>query len=64
MIEETVEDRIVALQEQKRDMIGQALDEGGAQRAGRLSPQELAYLFGVSRNPNAQQVLPAAGGSS
>jgi SNF2 family DNA or RNA helicase len=45
---ETVEDRIVKLQDQKRDLINAALDEGESRSLGRLSEQELRYLFGVS----------------
>lgn len=48
---ETVEDRIVKLQDQKRDLINAALDEGESRSLGRLSEQELRYLFGVSSRP-------------
>ncbi|CAD0100754.1 unnamed protein product [Aureobasidium mustum] len=58
LIKETVEDRIIALQEKKRALISEALDEKASQSLGRLSVQELAYLFGVSRNVN--DALPAA----
>lgn len=47
-LEETVEDRIVRLQDQKRGLINAALDEGESRSLGRLSEQELRYLFGVS----------------
>ncbi|KAF4547126.1 SNF2 family N-terminal domain-containing protein 12 [Elsinoe fawcettii] len=47
LVEETVEDRILKLQEDKRAMINEALDEGAAQRLSRLSQAELGYLFGV-----------------
>ncbi|CAD0088143.1 unnamed protein product [Aureobasidium vineae] len=59
LIKETVEDRIIALQEKKRALISEALDEKASQSLGRLSVQELAYLFGISRNVN--DALPAAG---
>ncbi|KAL9068798.1 MAG: hypothetical protein Q9157_006391 [Trypethelium eluteriae] len=52
LVRETVEDRIVALQEKKRELITTALDEGESKKLGRLSTGELAYLFGVSHNPN------------
>ncbi|KAK5289418.1 hypothetical protein LTR16_003014, partial [Cryomyces antarcticus] len=45
LVEETVEDRIVELQEKKRALISQALDEKASQSIGRLGVQELAYLF-------------------
>lgn len=47
LIEGTVEDRIVELQEQKRELIGSALDEGGSMNVTRLSVKDLAYLFGI-----------------
>ncbi|KAB5515501.1 SNF2 family N-terminal domain-containing protein [Coniochaeta sp. 2T2.1] len=46
-LDETVEDRIVKLQDQKRGLINAALDEGESRNLGRLSEQELRYLFGV-----------------
>jgi SNF2 family DNA or RNA helicase len=48
---ETVEDRIVQLQDKKRGLINAALDEGESRSLGRLSEQELRYLFGVSSRP-------------
>ncbi|KAJ5930188.1 hypothetical protein N7466_005681 [Penicillium verhagenii] len=48
LIEETVEDRIIELQEKKRELIEGALDEGGTMNVSRLGTRELAYLFGVS----------------
>lgn len=45
LIEQTVEDRIIELQEQKRELIGGALDEGGSMNVTRLSGRDLAYLF-------------------
>jgi SNF2 family DNA or RNA helicase len=47
LVENTVEDRIVALQEKKRELVDSALDESAAKSIGRLSAQDLAYLFGV-----------------
>ena len=52
LIQGTVEDRIIALQEKKRALISEALDEKASQNIGRLGVQELAYLFGVTRNPS------------
>ncbi|EME45902.1 hypothetical protein DOTSEDRAFT_70055 [Dothistroma septosporum NZE10] len=52
LIENTVEDRIIALQEKKRALISEALDEQQAANLGRLGVQELAYLFGVTHDPS------------
>ncbi|WPG99086.1 putative helicase, Zinc finger, RING-type, Zinc finger, RING/FYVE/PHD-type [Acrodontium crateriforme] len=54
LVEGTVEDRIVELQEKKRELISTALDEKASQSIGRLGVRELAYLFGVTSNPNQQ----------
>jgi SNF2 family DNA or RNA helicase len=48
LIEKTVEDRIIELQERKRKMVESALDEGASKSLGRLDVQQLAFLFGVS----------------
>lgn len=48
LIESTVEDRIMELQEKKRALVDAALDEGESKSLGRLSQRDLAYLFGVS----------------
>lgn len=48
LVPETVEDRICALQDKKRELIGQALDENEAKSLTRLGIQELKYLFGLS----------------
>lgn len=45
LIENTVEDRIVELQNKKRELISGALDEGGSFNVSRLDTRELAYLF-------------------
>lgn len=61
LVKETVEDRIIELQEKKRALISEALDEKASQNIARLGVQELAYLFGVTRRPNeAVQYTPAA----
>ncbi|KAF2719821.1 hypothetical protein K431DRAFT_227830 [Polychaeton citri CBS 116435] len=52
LIKDTVEDRILQLQEQKRALISEALDEKASQSIGRLGVQELAYLFGVTSDPS------------
>lgn len=52
LVEGTVEDRIVELQDKKRLLISEALDERAAQSIARLGVRELAYLFGVTANVN------------
>ncbi|KAK8104010.1 uncharacterized protein PG998_011043 [Apiospora kogelbergensis] len=47
LIKDTIEDRIVNLQEQKRELVEGAMDEKVAKDLGRLSQSDLAYLFGV-----------------
>ena len=42
---ETVEDRIVELQERKKEMVEAALDENANKQIGRLSVRELKFLF-------------------
>jgi hypothetical protein len=45
LVEKTVEDRIIDLQNQKRRVVEAALDEKASQGLGRLGRQELIYLF-------------------
>ncbi|MCJ1224733.1 hypothetical protein MMC12_001378 [Toensbergia leucococca] len=47
LVPETVEDRIVALQDKKRALIEGALDEKASQSIGRLGTKELTYLMGL-----------------
>ncbi|KAK3693599.1 SNF2 family N-terminal domain-containing protein [Podospora appendiculata] len=47
LVQETVEDRIIELQQRKRELVDSALDEGESKSLGRLNTAELAYLFGV-----------------
>jgi SNF2 family DNA or RNA helicase len=47
LIPNTVEDRILALQEKKRELIEGALDEKASQSIGRLGTRELGFLFDV-----------------
>lgn len=47
VIPDTVEDRILKLQDQKRDIIEGALGEGQAERVGRLGLEDLRFLFGA-----------------
>lgn len=58
LVKGTVEDRIIDLQEKKRALISEALDEKASQSMGRLGARELAYLFGITRNVDAP--LPQA----
>ncbi|EER30020.1 hypothetical protein D8B26_007300 [Coccidioides posadasii str. Silveira] len=48
LVRDTVEDRILELQEKKRELIENALDERASQNLGRLGTRELAFLFGIS----------------
>lgn len=45
LVPDTVEDRIVKLQEQKKALISMALDEKAGNNVGRLGIRELGYLF-------------------
>jgi hypothetical protein len=45
LVEKTVEDRIIDLQNRKRRLVEAALDEKASQGLGRLGRQELIYLF-------------------
>ncbi|KAK7985105.1 hypothetical protein PG988_002727 [Apiospora saccharicola] len=47
LVKGTVEDRIMELQEEKRNIVEGAMDEKVAKDLGRLSSNDLAYLFGV-----------------
>jgi SNF2 family DNA or RNA helicase len=50
LTQDTVEDRIVALQEKKKNMVESALDESESRKIGRLGVNELRYLFFNTRN--------------
>ena len=56
LVPNTVEDRIVLLQEKKRALIEGALDEKASQSIGRLGTRELAFLF-VWKNPPWHVIL-------
>lgn len=45
LVPDTVEDRILHLQEQKRELIEGALDEAASKNIARLGTRELAFLF-------------------
>ncbi|KAE8379960.1 SNF2 family N-terminal domain-containing protein [Aspergillus bertholletiae] len=47
LVQNTVEDRILELQDKKRELIEGALDEKASKNISRLGTRELAYLFGV-----------------
>jgi SNF2 family DNA or RNA helicase len=47
VIANTVEDRILALQERKQSLADGSLGEGGGKKIGRLSVRELATLFNL-----------------
>jgi SNF2 family DNA or RNA helicase len=48
VIENTVEDRILALQERKQSLADGSFGEGTGKKIGRLSVRELASLFGLN----------------
>jgi SNF2 family DNA or RNA helicase len=50
VIPNTVEDRIVQLQDKKRELITTALDENAGKSLARLGVRELGFLFGIHRN--------------
>lgn len=50
LIQKTVEDRIIELQERKKKLVDEALSEGASKSLGRLGVRELAFLFGVEGN--------------
>ncbi|KAH0542151.1 hypothetical protein FGG08_003451 [Glutinoglossum americanum] len=52
LVKETVEDRILQLQDKKRTLIEGALDEKASKNIARLGNRELAFLFGVGGAPN------------
>ncbi|CAA7263247.1 unnamed protein product [Cyclocybe aegerita] len=49
VIQDTVEDRILEMQERKQTLADGSLGEGSAKKLGRLSVKELANLFGLDR---------------
>ncbi|KAK7209286.1 hypothetical protein V2G26_016464 [Clonostachys chloroleuca] len=49
LTQETVEDRIMELQERKKEMVEAALDEAAGKSISRLSTSELKYLFNGRR---------------
>lgn len=53
VIKDSVEDRILKLQDEKRKMIDAALEEGGQHGATRLDQNQLLYLFGLRPAPNS-----------
>ncbi|KAL5514334.1 hypothetical protein ACEPAG_2422 [Sanghuangporus baumii] len=55
VISNTVEDRVLALQEKKRNLADGSLGEGNGQKIGRLSVRELANLFGLDHYGNRLQ---------
>lgn len=58
LVPETVEDRILSLQDEKRKLIEGALDEKASKQIGRLGTQELAFLFvSVLPSPYLQYTL-------
>ncbi|OTB07455.1 hypothetical protein M426DRAFT_268728 [Hypoxylon sp. CI-4A] len=52
LTQDTVEDRIVAIQNRKRVIIDSALGDDVSKSIGRLGTNDLAYLFGVGNKDN------------
>jgi SNF2 family DNA or RNA helicase len=52
VISDTVEDRILTLQDEKRRMIDAALEEGGPSAGNGLDRNQLLYLFGLRQRPS------------
>lgn len=48
LITDTVETRIMELQDRKKEMVGTALDEKGLKSVSKLGPKELGFLFGIN----------------
>lgn len=48
LIHESVEDRIMDLQERKKELISSALDETALKKSSHLGRRELGYLFGLN----------------
>lgn len=51
----TVEDRILSLQEKKREVIESAWGEGGRSELSRLTKDDILYLFGMRQRPETSQ---------
>ncbi|PYH94755.1 hypothetical protein BO71DRAFT_398695 [Aspergillus ellipticus CBS 707.79] len=49
VVQNTVEDRILELQDKKRELVEGALDEKASKDVSRLGARELAYLFNIRR---------------
>ena len=49
LTQETVEDRIVASQNKKKEIVEAALDEAESMKIGRLGESELKFLFNTHR---------------
>jgi SNF2 family DNA or RNA helicase len=58
LVENTVEDRIITLQEKKRKLIEAALDEKASKDIGRLGVKELGFLFVSDPTPKKKNSIP------
>ncbi|CDK24685.1 unnamed protein product [Kuraishia capsulata CBS 1993] len=47
LVKDSVEDRILKLQEKKRELVGGALDEEGMKAVSRLGRREMGFLFNI-----------------
>lgn len=63
VVPETVEDRILTLQERKKGVINSALDENAVNNIARLGQRELAYLFGIGSLPPSASAPAARNGT-
>lgn len=61
LVENTIEDRILELQEKKRALIESALDENASKNLGRLGTRELSFLFVSSTAPQPAVTVPVCG---
>ena len=58
-IKDSVEERILALQEKKRELARAAIESGGAKNAGKLGMQEIMQLF----RRDAEVAIPVSNGA-
>ena|SRR5690349_11786057 len=56
LVEGTVEDRIIELQNRKRKFVDAALDENASRNVARLGKEELIFLFGNDDGPQRATV--------
>jgi len=52
VVEDTIEDRMLRLQEVKTGLAEAALGEGTGAKLHKLSVKDIKYLFGINKDPN------------